>query len=463
MRPVLVFCVLICLTFAGFGVHLVLEQQERVLAFSGRTTAIVLNKQLKRIERRQGVRRPGVRQSRFLYEPIVKFRFAVQGREFTNDDVFPEAFRVGGNLGHLAARALLDRFQIGEKTKAYYKPDNPAEACLIRRPSILFYLVVLLPMIVVSGTLPFVWRSPRLEDIELKRRKGCWIAALWYLVGLAVGGHYFYLAGADYAGGALALFGIYAQLGLIPLAFALPRSRSSKFARRVKGVIGFSFVGTFVGLFLGLLFGALAQFFAASPTGFFLCWGYTIAMTTAVFTGLALIGRAEATGEFESRSVRDSQPEPAPEPDVLAPTSAPGGVIPYHIDERPMPSGEDFESLLPGEVGPFHRESMEVPGDLSKSSIYAQYRSDRGEIFVELGICGDPASAQRALRTAKEETDAEFPDARQQLSLNTEPSFLKTNTRRGAFMAWTRGGYYFSAHAHEGEKDLDQFVEAFPF
>ena len=140
---------------------------------------------------------------------------------------------------------------------------------------------------------------------------------------------------------------------------------------------------------------------------------------------------------------------------------SPDGPIPYQIDQRPMPPGKQVETLLPAHVGPFRRQSIEEPDDLS-NPIYAQYRSDSGEIFVELGICGDPASAQRGVKTSKAETDAEFPDAAQLLSLKTEPSFFKSNTPRGAFMSWTRGGYYFSAHARSGEEDLDRFMEAFP-
>jgi len=59
--------------------------------------------------------------------------------------------------------------------------------------------------------------------------------------------------------------------------------------------------------------------------------------------------------------------------------------------------------------------------------------------------------------------DAEFPEATQLVSLKTESGFFKSVTPRGAFMAWTRGGYYFSAHARYGEDDLDRFMEAFPF
>ena len=63
---------------------------------------------------------------------------------------------------------------------------------------------------------------------------------------------------------------------------------------------------------------------------------------------------------------------------------------------------------------------------------------------MELGVCDDAETAWMAVETSKAETEAEFPDATQVVSLKTEPSFFKTNTQRGAFMSWTRGRYYFS-------------------
>ena len=88
---------------------------------------------------------------------------------------------------------------------------------------------------------------------------------------------------------------------------------------------------------------------------------------------------------------------------------------------------------------------------------------DEGRISFELGVCDGPESAQHGLETSKAETEAEFPEAARWVSVNTEPAFFKSVTPRGTFMAWTRGGYYFSAHARSGEDDLDRFMEAFPF
>jgi hypothetical protein len=138
-----------------------------------------------------------------------------------------------------------------------------------------------------------------------------------------------------------------------------------------------------------------------------------------------------------------------------------GHELPYHIDERPVPEGEDLDVLLPPQVGSYTREPFKTPARINMP-IYANYRSGAATVFVELGICDDARGAQMALATAKAETDAEFPNVPQVFLKGRGVSCLRTVNRLGAFMAWTRGRYYFSAHAQGGEADLDAFMEAFP-
>jgi hypothetical protein len=141
----------------------------------------------------------------------------------------------------------------------------------------------------------------------------------------------------------------------------------------------------------------------------------------------------------------------------------PAGEVPYGVDQRPMPTGDDLDVLLPSQVGSFVRGLNRVPKDIHNNPIYADYRQGGLSVFVELGICGEPSGAQQAIRTAKAETDAEFPDIPQEGVLGTDPSYLRTVNRLGAFFAWTRGSYYFSAHAKGGKADLDVFMKAFPY
>ena len=217
-----------CLAVAvGSGVYLALEEQRQIMSYSATTTATIVEERLERHER-PNVARHRPREidasSRFSYEPVVRYRYEVKGRHFTGANIFPAPVRVGGNLGYFAAKAPLDRFEVGQQTRAYYNPDNPSSVCLIRRPSMTPYLFILAPIVVASILAAVLWRSGR---PEFKRRKARWISAVWLLLGVAAAGHYFWLAGSEYGGIALTLFALYMQLGLVPVMIAMPPATSS--------------------------------------------------------------------------------------------------------------------------------------------------------------------------------------------------------------------------------------------
>lgn len=148
------------------------------------------------------------------------------------------------------------------------------------------------------------------------------------------------------------------------------------------------------------------------------------------------------------------------------------GTAPYGIEKRPMPTGLNLDQLLPKQVGPYTRVSMEaashqgVPAtsvQLDTDSIYAHYRSGAKEIFVEFAVTSLAADAQASLDVAASETVDTFPTDPRLGSMGTEPSYLKVINQDGAFFAWTRGGYYYSVNAKSGEADLDAFMNGFPY
>ena len=153
------------------------------------------------------------------------------------------------------------------------------------------------------------------------------------------------------------------------------------------------------------------------------------------------------------------------------------GPAPYGIDQRPMPAGIQLAQLLPVQVGAYTREgirlataqnlkleeiqkAMEVEG----ASIYADYRAGNATIFVELGINHSVGDAREALETAAgDAAGGVFPTDPRFGARGREPSYLKVLDDNGAFFAWTRGNYFFSAHAKTGEAALDAFMQAFPY
>ena len=147
---------------------------------------------------------------------------------------------------------------------------------------------------------------------------------------------------------------------------------------------------------------------------------------------------------------------------------------PYGIDQRPMPTGSKIDQLLPAHVGSYSREALRSPTSPNlkpeeiqgaiESPIYADYRAGNATIFVELGVLPSAKDAREALDAAAgDAAGGVFPTDPRFGARGQEPSYLKVVDSDGAFFAWTRGSYYFSAHAKSGEAALDAFVQAFPY
>jgi hypothetical protein len=148
------------------------------------------------------------------------------------------------------------------------------------------------------------------------------------------------------------------------------------------------------------------------------------------------------------------------------------GTAPYGIEKRSQPSGLNLDELLPKQVGPYTRTLLEKSAqrgvtptsiDIDGNSVYATYSAGGREVFVEFAVNSNAENAQYALDVAAGEVTDKFPTDPRFGSIGTEPSYLKVNNESGAFFAWTRGGYYFSASAKGGAADLDAFMQPFPY
>jgi len=148
------------------------------------------------------------------------------------------------------------------------------------------------------------------------------------------------------------------------------------------------------------------------------------------------------------------------------------GIAPYGIEKRPMPAGLNLDELLPKQVGPYTRTLLEKSEQrgvtptaiaIDGSSVYATYKAEAREIFVELGVNSNAQNAQDTLEVAAGDAAGGFPTDPRLGSIGTEPSYVKATNESGAFYAWTRGNYFFSANAKGGEADLESFMQSFPY
>jgi hypothetical protein len=177
--------------------------------------------------------------------------------------------------------------------------------------------------------------------------------------------------------------------------------------------------------------------------------------------------------ETEETPGATQQPNPTTGPKPAKAEIKPlNGAAPYGIEKRPSPSGFNLDELLPKQVGPYTRTLLErstqrgvtpTSIEIDGSSVYATYLAGSREVFVEFAVNSSAENSQATLDTAATEVTGKFPVDPRFGSLGTEPSYLKVTNESGAFFAWTRGKYYFSANAKGGDADLDAFMQSFPY
>jgi hypothetical protein len=83
------------------------------------------------------------------YQPIVAYRYEVDGQPYENHRVWPERIYVNESW----AREVLQQFQVGQVYQGFYDPHNPADAFLIQdyNPAPAMVAIFALVIFVVIG------------------------------------------------------------------------------------------------------------------------------------------------------------------------------------------------------------------------------------------------------------------------------------------------------------------------
>ena len=112
----------VCCVFLGIGGTMLAKEQRRLSVFRP-VEATVLSARVQEHSDSDGS----------TYEPVVVYRYRVGDREYTASRVTPlKESRSGG-----WARRVIGRYQVGNSYTAFYDPENPAEAFLLRSRSVL--------------------------------------------------------------------------------------------------------------------------------------------------------------------------------------------------------------------------------------------------------------------------------------------------------------------------------------
>jgi len=147
---------------------------------------------------------------------------------------------------------------------------------------------------------------------------------------------------------------------------------------------------------------------------------------------------------------------------MLLSTPAIAQKIPYNINTRKYPLGDEFDKLLPVKLGKWTRFAFHdfVPGQ-ENGKVY--YTSNGDQVYLTFG----KAYSQSALNTAwtkiyDDATDGKMEQVKQKNTTNTTNKYLLMNGKAGFFYGWTRNFYYFTIETRN--KDLaDEFMTVFPY
>ncbi len=149
---------------------------------------------------------------------------------------------------------------------------------------------------------------------------------------------------------------------------------------------------------------------------------------------------------------------------ILPPTlPAPAPQVPFNVDRKPLPKGQDWASLLPLQLGPYHRDSLKPPTPAMDGE--ARYSGKGQSFFILFGQAHDAKDLEAVFTTIENESRQAPGEAiePEQVSMKAPHRFVLRVSKRGAFFAWTRGTYYFSIEAKEGKAALQAFAGTFPY
>ena len=122
----------VCSLFLGLGLTMAAKEQRRLSVFQP-VTATVLGTRVDEHSDSDGS----------TYEPVVVYRYRVGDREYTASRVTPLKQSRSGSW----ARRVTTRYSVGSTYTAFYDPENPAEAFLMRSRSILPWAFIGIPLI----------------------------------------------------------------------------------------------------------------------------------------------------------------------------------------------------------------------------------------------------------------------------------------------------------------------------
>lgn len=212
----------------AFSIYLTWSQHHKITTFRPVEATVVGT----RIQKHRGV---GKYSRGTSYEPVVQYRFVVEGRSYTSESVSTGEFRGPREF----AERFVGQYPVGKVVEAYYNPKNPSDALLFNEYTFSPYGMILISTMLLAVFVgifsvtklrapgDLIPAGPGWYEIKPKitAKANIWIAVvvslLWFSIGIAALGHYFRVAETPYRTSSVICMTIYGVLGLVPVAIMI--------------------------------------------------------------------------------------------------------------------------------------------------------------------------------------------------------------------------------------------------
>lgn len=136
--------------------------------------------------------------------------------------------------------------------------------------------------------------------------------------------------------------------------------------------------------------------------------------------------------------------------------------VPYNVNKRKFPLGDEFDKLLPIKIGKWERFAFH---DFVQGREMGRVYYDAGMDRVQLTF--GKAYSQSELNMAwtriyDEAVLGKNNEIKQKNTTSTSNKYLLMNGKSGFFYAWTRNLYYFSIET-KNKQLADDFMSIFPY
>ena len=160
----------------------------------------------------------------FGHVPVISFKYTIDGKTYTSEKIACSGRKVSFRR-RSGVEAFLEDFSVGKKVTAYYLPEKPAEAFIVRKLYFRYMRKALMMSMFICGlaSLCFTLQKTVLKRHRYYLLKQMGVCLAWFFIGIISYGYYFSYAERPFSVGLVIRCIFYFLVGLaFTLVFLIP-------------------------------------------------------------------------------------------------------------------------------------------------------------------------------------------------------------------------------------------------